>query len=113
MHAIHYFGMSQEQINIVKNLYNKYNVYSNNYDIKETYAFTNEYEFFAVMAQVFSGMIYRPDTSGRITYITLKKNLPDLQTFLESIFNINPNHALKAICANCYLDLLCYIDIVE
>jgi hypothetical protein len=106
IHAIHYYGTTQEQNNMLKILYNKYNVNSDNYDIK-SYAFVDVYEFFATMSQVYCQMSYNLKASGNVTYIILKNNLPELYTFLESIFNIDPNNALIALCTNCNQDLLC------
>jgi len=111
MHAIHFYGFSQEQNNILKELYNKYNVISDNYNIK-LYAFVNVYEFFAEMAQTYCQMKFGFDQEKRVrvTHKILKDNLPEMYTFLESIFNIYPNHALNAICSNCNKDLLCCRD---
>ena len=111
MHSIHFYGFSQEQKNVLKELYNKYNVISDNYNIK-LYAFVNVYEFFAEMAQTYCQMKFGFDEAKRVrvTHKILKDNLPEMYTFLQSIFNIYPNHALNAICSNCNKDLLCCRD---
>jgi hypothetical protein len=112
MHAIHHNGMTQKQKDVLNELYNKYNVLSNIYDIK-SYAFVTVFEFFAEMAQVYCQMTFRLDVTGKITHKILKNYLPELYIFLGSILNIYPNHALIAICTSCNQDLLCCRDEYE
>lgn len=106
MHVIESDGMSQNQKDVLNELYKKYNVPSNNYNIN-SYAFVSVHEFFAEMAQVYCKMTLRLDVTGGVTINILRQYLPDLNTFLESIFNISSNYVLNAICYNCNKNLLC------
>ena len=112
MHSIHYYGMTPKQKDVLNELYNKYNVISNNYDIK-SYAFVTVFEFFAVMAQIYCQMTFRLDVTGRVTHKILKDHLPELYIFLASIFDLYPNHALNAICTSCNQHRLCCRDEYE
>jgi len=112
MHAIHFYGLIQKQQDVLNELYNKYKVLSNIYDIK-SYVFVNVYEFFAEMAQVYCQMTFRLDATGGIIHKILKENLPDMYIFLKSIFDIDQNHVLNAICKKCKENLLCCRDEYE
>jgi hypothetical protein len=109
MHVIESDGMTQQQKDMLNKIYNKYNVSSNIYDIK-SYAFLNVHEFFAEMAQVYCQMTLRLDVTGGVTNKIIQDDLPEVKTFLETIFNINPNSVLNAICTNCNQNLLCCRD---
>lgn len=107
MHAIHYYGMTEKQQLVLTELYNKYNVRSNYYNIIDAYAFVTVLEFFAVMASVYCQMTFRLDITGNITNKILKDYLPELYIFLESIFDVYPNHVLNTLCDKCNQDYLC------
>lgn len=109
MHVIMSDGMTQTQKDILNKIYNKYNVFSNIYNIK-SYAFVHVAEFFAEMAQVYCSMTIRLDVTGGITKQILFNYLPEVITFLETIFNKNPNHVLNTICTNCNQLNLCDIS---
>jgi hypothetical protein len=109
MHEIESRGMTQTQKDILNNIYRKYNVFSNYYDIK-SYAFVNVHEFFAEMAQVYCQMTSRLDVTGGVTIKILQDYLPELYTFLETIFDIYPNDVLNTMCTNCNKKLLCCRD---
>lgn len=100
MHTIHQSGFTQEQKNILTSLYNKYKVPTSKYNIN-SYAFSTENEFFAVMAQVFCQMTSRLDATGNITIEILENELYDMFVFLNSIIDIKNNKVLKSFCLLC------------
>lgn len=99
-------GMTKKQQDIFNEIYKKYNVVSKIYDIN-SYAFHTVKAFFAEMAKIYFSMTIRLDATGGITKQILIDHLPDVKTFLETIFYINPNYALNIFCINCKLHRLC------
>ena len=98
MHTVHLDGFSDDMKARVNFLYNKYKVPNPNYNI-DSYAFVDDREFFAEMGQIFTEVTIRKDVTAGLDKAGLKRYLPEMYAFLESIFDVSNNKIKKASCA--------------
>ena len=98
-HTIHIDGFTDQMKARIQELYDKYKVASPHYNIN-SYAFANSMEFFAEMSQVFCEVTVRKDVTAGLDKAGIHAHMPELYSFLDSLFDVTINYIKRASCAN-------------
>ena len=102
-HAIHLSGFDTAQTSLMKKLWEKYKAMpTSGWDVS-TYIFSNEWECFAELSQIFLGMTSRTDATGGVTLAIIQSQMPDVYAFLKMIYPM-PSTVKTGVCSmhSCY-----------